>query len=467
MLLAAITAAAAVRLDLTARAGAGLTAHAMCSAVFVSGLDPDTTFREFVKPHMGDALGALLDWRLDRRGQTVNASFAWVFRSRAEYRAGYGCRLSLPGNTPASEDETAVGITPTDGFAAGAVVRATDPAIGRAVERVFAERIGERPKRVKALVVAVDGRVIAERYAPGFGPDTPLLSYSVAKSVTNALLGILVRQGRMRVGDRVAAPEWSVTDARSAITLEDLLRMRSGLDAAETGSGFDPTTRMLYTQSDMAAYAAARPLARAPGKVFEYTSANTLLLDRAIGRAVGDGAAGLRSFAQSELFGPLGMSSVTMEFDGAGTFVGSSYVYAPARAFARFGALYAVDGVAPDGRRILPAGWADWSRRSTLGSPYGGGFWTNDGPSALATARVRLGLPPDAMIASGNLGQRIYIVPSARLVVARFGDSSPPAFGIEDDIALIAAVVRSLPGTSQAAGISPGIKRNASTAAAN
>ena len=133
-----------------------------------------------------------------------------------------------------------------------------------------------------------------------------------------------------------------------------------------------------------------------------------------------------------------------MEFDGAGTFVGSSHVYAPARAFARLGLLYLNDGVTPDGQRVLPAGWAELSRRSTLGSPYGAGFWTNDGPNPQAALRVEQGFPRDGYYASGNRGQRIYIAPSEWLVVARFGYSEGPTFGIDDDLALIATAIKAL-----------------------
>jgi len=160
-----------------------------------------------------------------------------------------------------------------------------------------------------------------------------------------------------------------------------------------------------------------------------------------IGGKVGGGAAGMRAFARRELFDRLGMGDVTMEFDGQGTFVGSTYVYASARDYARFGMLYLDDGVAPDGGRILPEGWVAWSRTSTLGAPYGAGFWTNDGPSELAALRVSAGFPKDGFFASGTMGQRIYIVPSQRLVIVRFGYSAPPEYGIRDDIALIAAAI--------------------------
>ncbi|MDE1950031.1 MAG: serine hydrolase, partial [Burkholderiales bacterium] len=304
------------------------------------------------------------------------------------------------------------------------------------------ERPGAAPKQVKAVVVVKNGRVVAERYAAGFSVRTRLRSYSVAKSFTNALVGVLVREGRLAVDQPLGAREWPAGDPRAAIRIEDSMRMTSGLDAAETGSGFDPVSRMLYLEPDMAGFAASRPPKAPPGTVFEYSSADTLLVDRRIVEVIGGGPAGVRAFAESELFRPLGMRGVTMEFDGRGVFVGSERVYATARDFARFGRLYLDDGIAPDGRRLLPEGWVAWSRRSTLGEPYGAGFWTLDGPSAFAARWVGQGFPKDGFFASGNLGQRIYIVSSRMLIVARFGFSSPPDFGIADDITLIAAAVK-------------------------
>jgi CubicO group peptidase (beta-lactamase class C family) len=216
------------------------------------------------------------------------------------------------------------------------------------------------------------------------------------------------------------------------------------LDAAETGSGFDPASQMLYDSSDMGAFASRRRWKIAPATQWEYTSVDTLLLARMMSQVAGGGPAGFRRFAETELFAPIGVKNITLEFDGAGTFIGSSHVYAPARAFARFGQLFLNDGVAADGRRILPAGWAAYSRKSTLGSNYGSGFWTNDGPSEEAAWRAAHGFPKDGYFASGNLGQRIYIVPSERLVVARFGYTTGRNFGIEADVNLIAAAISAL-----------------------
>ncbi len=439
----AVAAAVVFRPDRAATVGAGLVAHNLCSATFVAGLDPDATFREQVRAIVQGPAGRLLHYEVDRADRSVAASFAGLAYARARFTPGYGCRLDYPENIAPPPPRPSEPPAAPDGFAPTGPVTTSDATIAAAIDKVFAEDPQQPIKDVKAVVVVKNGRVLAERYATGFGTATRLLSYSVAKSFTNALLGVLVRQGRLRVDQPVGAPEWSSEgDPRGKITIEDLLRMQSGLDAAESESAFSPVARMLYAQADMAGFAARHKLKQPPGAAWEYTSANTLILDRLLGRTVGGGAAGMRDFAERELFAPLHMAGVTMEFDGAGVFIGASYVYAPARAYARLGELYLNDGIADDGRRILPEGWVAWSRRSTLGTPYGAGFWTNDGPGRLAASRVRRGFPKDGFFASGDLGQRIYIVPSERLIVARFGYSRPPDFGILDDLALIDAAIR-------------------------
>lgn len=417
------------------RVAAGMAAHTLCSATFVSGLTPEDVVREHVALVLGVEAEAV-DYVIDRAGGSVTAQVAGSPSATARFEPGFGCRLETRSDgrrTPPPPLSSARSPDSTPG----------DPALAAALDAVFAERAGDPVKAVKAVVVVRAGQVVAERYAEGVDAETPLLGYSVAKSVTNALLGVLVRQGRLDVRQPVEAPEWSGRPASPfrPVTLEDLLRMQSGIDAPEAQSAESPVARMLFIEDDMAGYAASRPLAEAPGVSFDYTSANTLILARVIGETVGGGAPGLRAFAERELFAPLGMTDVTMEFDGRGVFVGSSFIYATARDYARFGQLYLNDGLAPDGRRILPKGWVEWSRRSTLGAPYGAGFWTNDGPSEPAASRIRAGFPADGFFASGVLGQRIYIVPSADLVIVRLGHSAPPDFGVGDDLALIAAAV--------------------------
>jgi CubicO group peptidase (beta-lactamase class C family) len=446
-LIALLVIAAAVhwRPDRALRVASGLMAHSLCSAAFISGLDPQATADELVKPMLPGFVGPLLRYHVDRTLKTVDASVAGLAPLRAAFTEGFGCRLVIDPRSKSLLPATPREASPPDPFGPATQVATNYPAINAALTLEFTEQAAQRPRFVKAIVIVKDGRVVAERYAPGFTLDTPLLSYSVAKSFTNALLGILVQQGRLSIDQHVEAPEWRRSgDPRTALVIDDLLRMSSGIDAPETGSGFDPVSQMLYGKDDMAAFAASFPLKEPPRTEWEYTSADTLLLDRLLGTTVGGGAPGMRAFADKELYAPLHMDRVTMEFDGAGTFVGSAHVYATARDYARLGQLFLNDGIGPDGRRILPEHWVDYSRRSTLGSPYGAGFWTNDGLSPPAARRIASGFPKDGFFASGNRGQRIYIIPSEHLVVARFGYSPEPDFGIVEDLQLIDAAIRAL-----------------------
>jgi CubicO group peptidase (beta-lactamase class C family) len=430
------------RPDQALRVAAGVAAHHVCSMTYLSGQDPKETYDQLVVPVLGETVARLLRPHVSRDTRSVEVSGPLGSTlARADFTPGYGCRLALPGNVPVVADTTRH-VAAEDGFAPATPVAASEPSIATALDRVVAESPTQPVKHVKAVVIVKDGHVIAERYAPGFDLSTPLLSFSVAKSFTNAFLGILAKQGKLRPDQPLGAPEWQAPgDSRRMITIEDLLRMHSGLAAEEAESAYSPVARMEFLHGDMAAYAAAQPAKEAPNRTFDYTSADTVLLSRLIGEKVGGGAAGMREFARRELFDRLGMGDVTMEFDGRGTFVGSTYVYTTARDFARFGLLYLRDGLAPDGTRLLPEGWVAWSRASTLGAPYGAGFWTNDGPSLPAKWRVQAGFPKDGFYASGTMGQRIYVVPSQNLVIVRFGYSAPPDYGIEDDLALIKATI--------------------------
>ena len=291
------------------------------------------------------------------------------------------------------------------------------------------------------MIVLHAGRIVAERYAPGYGIDTPMLGWSMTKSVTNALIGILVRQGRLSVTAPAPIAAWrDPSDPRHAISVEQLMRMTSGLALDETNSGFDPSSRMAFTAPDMAAFAEAAALTAVPGTRYHYSSPSTILLSRLVRDAVGGGPGEALRFAERELFAPLGMRGVTFEVDATGTPIGSTYMYATARDWARFGMLYAADGVA-GGRRILPEGWVDFSATPTPGSRdgYGAGFFTNRGDSDFGRQRVRGGMPADSFFASGTQGQRVLVAPAERLVVVRLGRSQDWAtFDIRGFIRLVA-----------------------------
>ncbi|MFL6825217.1 MAG: serine hydrolase domain-containing protein, partial [Bradyrhizobium sp.] len=310
-------------------------------------------------------------------------------------------------------------------IAGPAVVEPADPALKAALDHAFDEPAAPPFRRTKAVVVVHEGKVIAERYAEGIGVDTPLLGFSLTKSVVNALVGILTQQGLVTPSMPAPIPEWrSANDPRREIEVGHLLRMTTGLALDETNSGFDPSSQMVYLHYDMAGFAVRAALVAPPGKRWAYSSPTTQLLARIIRDAVG-GPEQTLAFAWRELFSPLGMRHVTLEFDGAGTLQGSSYMLASARDWTRFGLLYLNDGMV-GGRRILHEDWVDFSAAATLDTDYGAGFWTNRSEHEHAKARVRLGIPRDAFFASGDLGQRVVIIPSQHLVIVRLGDSIDP-----------------------------------------
>ena len=277
-----------------------------------------------------------------------------------------------------------------------------------------------------ALVVMQSGRVVFEQYGTvpaslfgAVGPvtaDTTLVSWSMAKSITHAAVGILVGEGRLQLDAPAPVAAWRGTP-KEAITLQHLMNMRDGLEWSE--DYVDATTshciEMLFGNgaADMAAYAAGRPLAHAPGAVWNYSSGTTNIVARIVGDVVGGGREGMEAFLRDRLFAPAGLGSAVPKFDDAGTFVGSSYVYATARDFARFGELYRNDGVADGGTRVLPAGWRDHARTFTARDPdgefdYGAHWWLwRDLPGSFA--------------AHGYEGQYTLVVPDRELVITHLG----------------------------------------------
>ena len=422
-------ASAYFRPDRAVRVATGYVAHNVCSKTFVSGLDSQAVFAEVSDRAGIRRLRHVLRFNIDRGARTVDASTLGLFRSRAAFHDGLGCVEQLEQKEPyllKSDVEALKAKTPPSlpEIAGPAVVEPTDPALKVALDHAFEEPPTPPFRRTKAVVVVHDGKVIAERYAPGIGVDTPLLGFSMTKSVVNALIGILTQQGLVTPSMPAPIPEWrGAGDPRREIEVEHLMRMTSGLDLDETNSGFDPSSRM-YLHDDTAAYAVNTKMIAPLGTRWHYSSPTTQILARIVRDAVG-GPEQTLAFAWRELFNPLGMRNVTLEFDGAGTLQGSTYMLASARDWAKFGLLYLNDGVV-GGKRILHEDWVDFCAAATLDTDYAAGFWTNRSEHHNAKGRVRLGIPRDAFFASGDLGQRIVIMPSQRLVVVRLGDSVDP-----------------------------------------
>jgi CubicO group peptidase (beta-lactamase class C family) len=417
------------RPDRAIRVATGVVAHNVCSKSFVSGLDPQTVFSEAIERDGLRRLRSLLGFQIDRTARTVDASVAGMFGSHAIFHEGFGCVLRHGAKQPyiPKSDIDALRIPKSPPLLAEIagpdVVQPSDPALKAALDHAFEEPAEPPFRRTKAVVVVHDGKVIAERYAAGIGVNTPLMGFSMTKSVVNALIGVMTQQGLTSPSMPAPVPEWR-GDIRREIEVGHLLRMTTGLALDETNSGFDPSSQTVYLHDDMAGFAASAMPVAPPGKRWHYSSATTQLLARLIRDAVG-GPEQTLAFAWRELFNPLGMRNVTLELDGSGTLQGSTYMLASARDWARFGLLYLNDGIV-GGKRVLHEDWVDYSAAATLDSDYGAGFWTNRSEHPNAKGRVRSGIPRDAFFASGDLGQRIVIMPSQHLVVVRLGDSVDP-----------------------------------------
>jgi CubicO group peptidase (beta-lactamase class C family) len=428
-----------------ARVATAYASHVLCSGHFVSGLDPSQVYQGAVKPTPGfGLLGWGMRYQVDEARHEVRSTLAGRFEARARYRSGLGCLVvnGEQGGVASAEGEAGARdeVAPLLPELAGPeVVEPADPALRAALDQAFAEpRCGTRA--TQAVVVVQGGRVIAERYAPPFGPGTPMLGWSMAKSVLSALVGILVRDGKLSAKAPAPVAAWSAPgDPRAAITLDQLLRQTSGLSATEDQTGLDASTRMLFLERDMAGFAERAGLGSAPGTRWAYASTNYLVLSRILRDAVGGRAGDVVRFVRRELFDPLGMRSARLEFDATGTPIGSSFAFATARDWARFGVLYAQGGVI-GGRRILPEGWVDYSRSQTLEGPYAAGFWRGE-----PKWRRRWGVPEDLFYASGFMGQRLAIVPSEGLVIARFGETRTcPLLDLDGFGALVAGVREAL-----------------------
>jgi len=438
----------------------GHAAKYICSYTFISGRDADRVFQEDVK--VEHFLFDYMTCDVDRSRKIVSADLMGFFQSRAVYREGCGCTLVAetteeelraqtfmlpePGESrPAVSSETAWpdGNGPTTGNRPSGI----DPVkLDLALDDAFSESDPSNSVRTRAVIVVYDGQIAAERYAPGFTAETPLLGWSMAKSLTNALVGVLVRNEKLNLTDPAPVPEWQTEgDPRRRITLDQLMRMSSGLEFDEDYSEFGDATEMLYRSYDFAAYAASKPLEAEPDRIWNYSSGTANILARIVRRAAEQQYGHYYGFLRQELFDRIGMTSAVLEPDPSGTFVGSSYAFATPRDWARFGLLYLRDGVW-DGQRILPEGWVAYTATPTPPAPqgqYGALFWLNAGSTGDPSDRMWPQVPNDAFYASGHHSQFVIVIPSRKLVLVRFGFTFDPQAW--DNQRFIVNVLKALP----------------------
>ncbi|WP_454286531.1 serine hydrolase domain-containing protein [Rhizobium arsenicireducens] len=401
------------------RVGTGYAAKIVCSNVFLAGRDPQAVLALDVQAP-GHPLLKLVGVDVDTENRIVTARMLGVFAaSTAVHREGLGCASVPDGDLDAALTVVAPEAEPrtvTDTGAPWPEGEGTTPVDGRIATLLSDADLGGPGMR--AVVVVKDGRIVGEAYGQGFSASTPLLGWSMAKTVNAAIVGRLLKEARLGLYDTRLFPEWS--DAPDAsIRLRDLLAMESGLEFNEDYGDVTDVTRMLYLEPDMAGFSLLKPVLAGTGEQFSYASGTSVLLARIWMSRLPDPGQAL-AYPRKALFDPLGMTSAVLETDAAGTFVGSSYLYATARDWARFGQLLVDDGVW-NGERLLPEGFVAAMQRPTAAS---GGRYTEIqawqvGPGD--EPDERFGLTPETFWLLGHDGQAVAIIPSERLVVVRLG----------------------------------------------
>ncbi len=428
------------------RVGTGYAAKIVCSNVFVAGRGADEVLKLDVQAP-GHPILKLVRISVDRNARTVSAGLLGLFgKSTALARDGLGC-ASVPDGEVAivlpSPLPPLAAVQPSDALwpQGGRVEPSQDPAVAAILDDAALAGPGMR-----AIVVVQNGRIVGERYGAGFSAATPLLGWSMSKTVNAAIVGTMVREGRLALDDVALFEEWD-GDGRSGISVADLMAMSSGLEFNEDYGDVTDVTRMLFLKSDMPSFAVEKPGLHSAGGFFSYSSGTAVVLSRLWQNQFDTDAEAL-AWPREALFGPLGMASAVMETDAGSTFVGSSYVYASARDWARFGQFLLQGGVW-NGQAILPAGFVRWMTEEAPASKgeYGRGQLWLHGPDAGTPEGqdpdAGFDLPADAYWLLGHDGQSTAVIPSKNLVVVRLG-LTPSKLAYKPQ-ALVSALAAALP----------------------
>jgi CubicO group peptidase (beta-lactamase class C family) len=407
--------------------GSSYASKIVCSCHFIAGRE-----LEDIRQHDLYAVPfASID--IDEVNKTVSSSIYGMAKTTAVYREGIGCTLAnepeakslkkehvvIPRNPVIHRFPEAPRSTYFDSAALEAVIEPTfvdDP---------------KMPLQTRAVVIIKDGNLVYEKYGQGYSRDSKLMGWSMTKSVTNAMVGLMVKDGKLHLEQKNLLPDW-LNDERKDIALTDLLHMSSGLEFVEDYSSPSDATRMLFRARAAGVYAIQSLPKYKPGEKFYYSSGTSNILQEIIRRQFASHADYLR-FPYARLFDKIGMAGAVLEADRSGTYVGSSFMYATALDWARFGQLYLQDGVW-NGERILPEGWASYSGTESPNSSgrYAAHFWKGS---------FDKDFPADAYIADGFEGQFVTIIPSRNMVVVRLGCTYGQEF---DNIRFVNNILRTL-----------------------
>ncbi|WP_081997221.1 serine hydrolase domain-containing protein [Sphingopyxis fribergensis] len=417
--------------------GTAVSAQIACASIFVAERAEADVLRDDI--HAFAPFTTAVTLAVDRKARTVTASAPGAATRTALFRPVAGCTLLTGDVSTAALDAQAAKLKPTRGnaakpwpigdapvpkLAAAAEAKLDRAALDKAVIAAFDEQNKGGYPDTRAIVVVQGGAIVAEHYAPGFDQNTELLGWSASKSIMGTLVGLLVDDGVLKLDDPAPVPEWQGEgDPRSKITLRQLLTMSSGLTFSESYVPGNDSIKMLFEAGDMAAMAAAKPLKDAPGTNWSYSSGTTNILSRIVFQATGGTLEGMTRFAQKRLFEPTGMTSALIEPDETGVQVGSSYAYATARDWARYGLLHLNKGKV-GGKQLLSKEWLDFAvtpTKAALRPFYGAQLWLNHAEAEGERRKLYPDLPTDTVMARGHSFQIVAAIPSQDAVIVRLG----------------------------------------------
>ena len=436
---------------------AAIGAHHLCSGLWVVGQvtrrPAEQILAEDIAPFKDFSWDKSFTYRVDAQRHAVTVSGPGFPARTAQFNGDQGCAILprgesrlhfTPAPVPRQTPDSAATPWPTGDK------DATSPAPSgvdrRAVDAALDWGMAQREHNTRAIVVVFDGKIIGERYAPGWTKDTPQISWSEGKSITAALVGVLVREGQLRIDDPAPVTEWRAAgDPRGRIRIRDLLHMSSGLDFKNLGlNGPQSFTRenkhmrVYFDGLNVFEHAVNNPQEVPPDTRWAYQNSDPLTLGRIVRDKVEARGESYLTFPQRELFDPIGARHFVLETDAWGNFVMTGFDYGSARDWARFGLLHLRDGVW-QGRRILPAGWVQFISTPAPADKtrgYGGLFWLNRGGAWK-------GVPEDAFMAAGHMGQFTMVIPSRNMVVVRMGPS--PAHSTEFFAELVSRILTGVP----------------------
>lgn len=423
----------------------GLNAHHLCAGLWVVGRDnertAETVIEEDISRFPAFRWSPDYEFSVDEAAGSATVTQPGVGSRSAHYSGDQGCSiLPVAAERPFFEPQDLLSTLPPpeeqdwptgDRGAHAEFPEVDSEALEAALDHAFNDDALDVPQNTRGVVVVYRGKIVAERYADGWGPYTPQISWSMGKSVASALTGVLIQQGEYGLDDRAPIPAWKGPhDPRNQITVRALLHMSSGLDF--DNFGLDPANsynaanehfRIYFDAVDVHLHSINQPARFEPDRVFRYRNSDPLSLMAMAKAAVEARGESFLSFPARHLFDRIGMRSMVLETDPWGNFIVTGYDYGGSRDWARFGLLHLWDGVW-EGERILPEGWSEFVSTPAPGDPgrgYGGLWWLNAG-GAMDRA------PEDAYWAAGYMGQRTMVIPSRDVVIVRHGPS-PSGFG--------------------------------------